>query len=689
MSLFNDLGEMVCTTVENVLTPPERVSVSDAASKYRYLDNEGSYVGYWDNDETPYLREPMDVLASREYESCIFLGPAQSGKTEIILNWLAYSVRCDPADMFIIQTARDTARDFSYRRIDRMHRDSTEIGGLLVPGADNDNIFDKFYKNGMMMTLGWPTINQLSGKPVPRIALTDYDRMPQDIEKNGAPFYLARKRATTFGSFGMTLAESSPSFDVNDPKWRPPSPNSHMFPPCEGIGSLYNEGDRRCLYWQCPHCGEWFEPKFSLLRWNKDCPDPQEAALSTAMACPKNGCVIEPKHKFEMNKRAVWLRDGQTIDRDGVRHGAGARSRTASFWLRGAAARFITWQLLVERYLTALQNLELTGETKSLKVTINTDQGEAFWPLNATDSNRLPEAIKDRAISWPKDTVPEGVRFLIGTVDVQKRKFVVQVHGVGPSVDGKHYDLYLVDRFDILKSKRKDGDGDHYFVKPYAEIDDWKLITEQVVDKEYELEDGSGFMSVKIVGIDSGGKSGTTAKAYDYWRSMRDEGRGSRVQLIKGEPKLGAPRAEIDFPDTDKKGNTAGARGEIPVLFLNSNVLKDALLGMLDQTGSASRVFFPKWIEDFIYAELTVEVRNAKNQWENLRKQRNEAWDLLYYAIGLCAIMKVEHFDWNEPEGWFAEWSSNSLVRKPEEDKPFARKPTTDYGFASLGEQLG
>lgn len=687
---FNDLGELVRFVAESVLVPPERLSVSEAAEKYRYLDNEGSYVGPWLNEETPYLVEPMNVLTSREFESCVFVGPAQAGKTEITINWIAYTIKCDPADFFLVQTARDTARDFAYRRIDKMHRDSKEIGKMLRPGRNSDNIFDKFYRNGMMLTLGWPTINQLSGKPVPRVALTDYDRMPQDVEKNGPPFQLARKRTTTFGSFGMTLVESSPSFDVKDPKWKPPHPDSHMFPPTDGIGSLYNEGDRRCFYWQCPHCGEWFEPKFSLLRWDIKNPDPFEAAASTVMACPRNGCVIEPKHKYEMNRRGVWLRDGQKLDRDGNKIGVGARSRTASFWLKGPAARFVTWQTLVERYLLAMQTFERTNETKALKATINTDQGEPFWPLSASDSNRSPEDLQAKHIQWADKKVPYGVRFLIATVDVQKSRFVVQVHGVGPSDSGSGYDLYLIDRFDIQKSKRKDDDGDTLFVKPYAVQEDWELITEQVVDREYELEDGSGFMGIKITGIDSGGKSGTTTQAYNYWRSMRDEGRGSRVLLIKGEPKLGAPRAEIDYPDSDRKDRSAGARGEIPVLFLNSNVLKDALLGMLETDGSnGGRYFFNKWTPDFVYAEMTAEFRNDKGQWQNPSKRRNEAWDLAYYCIGLCVFLKVERFDWNNPEPWYDEWSNNSLVRRVDQEKRFASSPSTDYGFARFGAALG
>src|SRR5690606_12823591 len=152
----------------------------------------------------------------------------------------------------------------------------------------------------------------------------------------------------------------------------------------------------------------------------------------------------------------------------------------------------------------------------------------------------------------------------------------------GPSDNGVNFDLYLIDRFDIQKSKRKDEAGDTRWVKPYAVQEDWDLITEQVVEKEYELEDGSGFMSIKMTGIDSGGKPGSTTRAYTYSRAMLDTGNGGRVLLIKGEPQLGAPRAEIDYPDSDRKDRSAVARGEIPVLFLTTNVLKYMLLGMVD-----------------------------------------------------------------------------------------------------------
>jgi phage terminase large subunit GpA-like protein len=69
----------------------------------------------------------------------------------------------------------------------------------------------------MILSLSWPTVSELAGKPVGRIAITDYDRMDDDIGTEGSPFDLAYMRTTTFGSLRMVVAESSPSRPIEDP----------------------------------------------------------------------------------------------------------------------------------------------------------------------------------------------------------------------------------------------------------------------------------------------------------------------------------------------------------------------------------------------------------------------------------------------------------------------------------------
>jgi phage terminase large subunit GpA-like protein len=215
---YDHLGDLVLD-ISEILRPPERLTPSEAAARYRHLNNPGSYVGPWKNETTPYMVEPVDLLTSREYGAIVFVGPAQCGKTDtILLNPIIYGAVCDPMDMLIYQTSQTMAADFSRRRVDRMIRQNDCLSGRLLGGASADTTFNKVFRSGMMVTLSWPTINELSGRPVGRVFLTDYDRMPQDIDGEGSPFDLARKRTTTFGRVGKTFVESSPGFIQRDPQ---------------------------------------------------------------------------------------------------------------------------------------------------------------------------------------------------------------------------------------------------------------------------------------------------------------------------------------------------------------------------------------------------------------------------------------------------------------------------------------
>ena len=621
------------------------------------------------------MTEVMDVLDSRDYTACVFVGPAQSAKTDsLLINWLLHTVVCSPADFIMYQTSQSVARDFSRRRIDRLHRHSAKVGEALLKSGDSDNTFDKFYKSGMILTLSWPTINELSGRPIGKVALTDYDRMPQDIDGEGSPFDLAAKRTTTFGSFAMTLAESSPGFETTNPKWLPTT--KHEAPPCPGILALYNRGDRRRWYWQCPDCRDWFEPAFRYLTWDQ-VKDVSKAADSVRMACPHCGVALESKQQATLNRAGRWLKEGQVIDKKGVVHGEGRKSNVASFWMKGPAAAFTSWETLVTKYLQAEAEFESTGTQEALKSTVNTDQGEPYIP-RGLGSSRLPEELKEKSQPLVERHVPENVRSLVATIDVQANRFEVQVHGVRPGMD-----LVVIDRFQLQKSKRLDPDGERYWVKPGAYLEDWELITEEVLQRTYPLDDGSGRrMQIKMVGCDSGGREGVTSKAYDYWRSLRKRGLHSRFLLLKGASMATAPRITVSYPDAQRKDRKAAARGEIPVLLINTDKVKDQLDNMLDRTEpGGGLIVFPDWLPDTFFVELTVEQKDAKGKWVNLKKLRNEAWDLLVYALAVCSYLNIEQVNWQKPPLWVAEWDSNTLVSKGDDGVRFSpvAKPTVDF----------
>lgn len=435
----------------------------------------------------------------------------------------------------------------------------------------------------------------------------------------------------------------------------------------------------------------YFEGDFELLDW-PDSNDLMECAEQAYMKCPHcfihTGAIITPGMKHEMDERGVWVKDGQRLTPDGL-VGLPVRSDIASFWLKGVAASFATWKTLVLNYLKAEQEFERTGSQEALKSTVNTDQGKPYYP-RGTEAQRLPEELKARAEPLGDRVVPAGVRFLVATADVQKNSWVVQVFGVG-----KGSDVWLIDRIKIIKSRRTDEDGERLWVKPHTYLEDWDLLVDEVLLKSYPLSDKSGrHMPIRFLTCDSGGKKGVTANAYEFWKKLRDdeEGRGlhKRFILTKGDPSPSAPRVRTSYPDSGTtKGRDAGARGEVPVLMINTNVLKDSLNAKLDNLKpGAGMIHFADWLEDEVYAELTVEQRTPKG-WENLGGHRNEAWDLFVYCLALLVHLRIEHLDWENPPGWAREWDKNDLVFQYEKETPrFVNKPKETNTLESLAARL-
>jgi phage terminase large subunit GpA-like protein len=708
ISKYSDLCELACAITEKVFVPPHRMTVSEWAEEFREVNQPGAYVGPYYNSTTPYMEEPADELTNPAYKGEIFVGSAQTGKTDgLIVNWTGYGAHIDGQDMMIVCQSFTAARDFSMRRIDRLIRYTPEVKDALAKGSANDNKFDKTFDNGMLLTISHPSKNELSGKPIGRIAITDYDRIEDDIDGEGNAFDLGSKRATTYGSNAMCLAESSPSREITDYK---KVVTGNMAPPTTGILALYNRGDRRRWHWPCPACGSYFEGKWDHVKWNTEKVSNSDQAKTAYMECPHCSHKIRQRKRKAMNAWGQWVKEGQWIDDEGYIRGRGNGSNIASFWLMGVAATFVTWADLVKTYLDAEDDYLATGDETALKKFYNTDLGLPYVPKHISDSeNRTPEAIQGRCETWSYKKVPPRVRFLLGLVDVQKNAFVVQIIGVAP---GEPFDLYLVDRFTIQYSDRMDpsapeGKESYLWVKPASFLEDWDKIKELVMDATYDLDDDSGRkMTVKLTLCDSGGqgktkeasgvaKGGVATMAYNFYRKMRDEGLSSRFHLLKGDSTPGAPRAQITYPDSEIAKDKSRRRGEIPVLLLNPTLNKDNLDGRLDvlETGKGM-IHLPQWLIDkgmlWFFAELTSEVRTPGKGWEKVAK-RNEAWDLFYYAIGACvsSLIGIERLNWDRPPPFASDWDTNPLVIDAEAEGPYERREIKKFNFADFGRKMG
>ncbi len=695
--LYASLQEIVLGAVE-LLTPAERLNVAAFAAKYRYVKNPGSYTGKWNNAIAPYMIDPMDALTSIYHDAVIMVAPAQCGKTDaLIINWALYTVAADPMDMIIVNPTAANSRDFATRRLGRLNKQTPKMAELMSPARDADNKTDKMYRNGVIITLAHPSATELAGKPVPRVAITDLDRMPTDIDGEGSPFDLASKRTTTFGSYKMTLAESSPSYPIKNPHWIPETP--HEAPPTEGIFALYNRGDRHRWYWPCPLCDRYFEGQFSMLRYDEKLGDPLKISESVYMECPHCNGRIEQSSRTEMNLYGQWVADGQSFDANGNLVGYPRSTLFRSYWLKGVAAAFVSWKKLVATFRDAESEYDMTKSEEALVKFYNTDLAEPYIPKHMI-AERTPEQLIARAYALPERMVPSEVRVLVANVDVQKHSFVVHIHGIAP---GQPFDIYLIDRYELRRSERLDELGVPYPLNPASYLDDWNCIENDVMNRSYPLDDESGRrMAIKLTTCDSGGYSrqrgqSVTAMSYDFYRRLKEKGRSSQFMLTRGAGSKRAPRVSINYPEAAKKDSLTAARGDVPVMFFNSDVIKDILHNRLDVVDpTKGMIHFPDWLPVEFFGELCAENRTAAG-WVKLAHSKNEAWDLLYYLIGvsLSPLLGVDRIDWSDPKKpWAYEWDKNPLVFMPsnsdnaESVEHVAVKPK-GMSLSELGKLIG
>jgi phage terminase large subunit GpA-like protein len=661
--------------------PPQATSVAEGAEKSLIVKQPGMAGGPWSPAETPYMVEPMNLLASRLHEAVCFVGPARTGKTAgLLLGWMAHTVVNDPGDMLFIQMTQDKAREFSKTDISRAIDNSPGITAMLSKSASDRNTHDIMFRHGMWLRVAWPTVSNVSGSTYRYVAITDIDRIPnaENVDGEGPLFSLALKRTTTFLSRGMCLVESSPGIELQDPAWQPASP--HEGPPVTGVLGIYNRSDRRRWYWQCPDCREHFEAAPGLGLFNLPRDDDLLETVRTAdlsalakkygsrIVCPHCGVEIPSKMKTSLNAGGLWVPDNCTVTRDGEIVGPKPSAKIGGFWLGGVAAAYQSWESLVLRYLQGLRDYALTGSEEVLKATINTDQALPYMSRHLVEGRNTTTSVEDRATSQlQRYVVPPETRCLVAGVDVQGgtgARFVIQIHAIGP-----HMEQWLVDRFEIRQSMREGMGAEFAPIDPAAYAEDWDTLTEKLLRSTWRTPNEGLELKLKLVVVDTGGEDGTTPNAYQWFRKVRREGLADKVMLYKGASVLSAP--VLKMTRVGKRGSRD--KGDVPLYVCNPNILSDGVdSGLRRQTPGPGYIHFPVakhptknpdgWLPPAFFDELKAEVRQPNGTWAKIRK-RNESFDLCrMIRAGLLRLGLDKVRDWSAVPGWIAPLGQNSEI---------------------------
>ena len=104
-----------------VLKPPEDMTVTEWADKYRVLSpKDSASPGLFHTSRTPYLEKPMNCFNDLHIREITFVAGTQLGKTMAEQNMIAYAIDQEPAPMLIVYPTDKLAEFTSQNRLQPM-----------------------------------------------------------------------------------------------------------------------------------------------------------------------------------------------------------------------------------------------------------------------------------------------------------------------------------------------------------------------------------------------------------------------------------------------------------------------------------------------------------------------------------------------------------------------------------------
>jgi phage terminase large subunit GpA-like protein len=457
---------------------------------------------------TPYIVEPGRAIASGAYKRVVLVFGAQTGKTELMLD--VAGQRLDQAPVPILYVGPN--KQFLSEQFEPRVMALLDGAATLVDKVARGKRMTKTRK----MVAGVPfrlahagSTTALKSDPAALALVDEYDEMRSNVNDQGGPLGLVERRGDTYADF-VCVVTSTPKrgrvASVRDPSsglifWDVAVVEDIESP----IWQLWQQGTRHHWCWPCPHCGEYFVPRFDLMRYPHNA-SPMEAGRESYMMCPRAECEgkIEERDKAAMNERGHFVAPGQSIDKRGMIHGAPRERLTLSYWVSGLASPFVTFSERVATLVEAQQS----GDDAMVQQAMNAGFGELHSPGGGEVPEWMEIKEKSRLSMYARGEVPDDALYLTLTCDVQRTTIPWVIRAWGPRASS-----WLVN-YGYLR-----GDT--------AEEEIWGALADLVTTP-------IGGLPIKLCFVDSGFRPGKTDllpinRIYDFCRRFM-----RRVRPTKG-----------------------------------------------------------------------------------------------------------------------------------------------------------
>nr|WP_281275255.1 terminase gpA endonuclease subunit [Afifella aestuarii] len=431
------------------MTPRPRTTPDAWAADNRVYAAHTGRPGPRDASITPYVLMPNRAIAEGRYTRIVEVMGAQMGKTDGKLDVIGERLDNAPVPIIYLGPSKEFNETQFEPRLQALLDESKTLAAKLARGKKLRKT--KKIVGGVPIRLAHGgSSTALKSDPAALGIADEVDELLGNVKGQGNPIRLLEARGFTYAEFVLS-ASSTPSIGAVDVEtdeesglqfWKPAPPEDLE----SAIWRMWQEGTRHHWAWPCPHCGEFFIPRFRYLKWPKGA-TPAEARRTAYLECPVNGCVIEDREKESMNARGDFVAPGQHFDERGIVVGDPPDTSTLSAWTSGLASPFVIWGKRAEDFLTAT----LTGDPDEVQTAVNAGFGELFAP-GGGDVPEWKEVSALRA-AYRQLEVPQGVAYVVVTIDVQQNRLVYVVRGWGAKAES-----WLIDHGELWGEIGDDGE---------------------------------------------------------------------------------------------------------------------------------------------------------------------------------------------------------------------------------------
>jgi len=565
----------------------------------------------------------FDAITDPTVETVVIKTATQIVKSLAIMAAIAYWIAEDPGPILLVEPKKDSARDFSKRRLMPLSRDCAALHGKISDSVHDghNTIQSKDFPGGNLLIVSARTPIDLAQHTIRYLVCDEIDKYDEDVggsverQGEGDPIDLAWERAMTFGSRRKRVLACSPTVAGQS-----------------RIEKAFALSDQRRPWVPCPHCGTMQVLRFRdrdgyHVKWDTGVArelQPQTARYH-CVKCDKPW--TEQQRWRACNHHVEWRPDHPSIER-GV----------AGFWISHLYVP-PTWKTCAS---ITRQFLSAKDDRQSLKTFINTTLAEEWVEEGEAPDKEVLFARRESYPFQDAAIIPQGGLFLTAAADVQENppRLEVEIKAWGRGRENWSIGYW------ILQAFAENGQE-----LPVSSREVWDRL-EELLQREWQHESGHA-LPILAICIDTG----TNPKpVYEFAR------RAGHFQLAYGPAgiKLIANRTIVPVKGNDdplriiskiSKEDAARKRQGVRIVSIGTVCAKAEIFDLLRHVqpsgdGSASPGCYHFPLYDMTYFEgITSEVKIVRAsgivEYEK-RGARNEPVDLAVYNRAAASIVGID-----------------------------------------------